>query len=242
MNPYDFIVQKTLADFKSMSDRERARQLQRFFKTAPREYGEGDLFLGISVPDIRLYEKTNRPWPIESLNILLEQPYHEIRHLALIAMVEYYKRCKDEIDRRTILSSYLEHTSKINNWDLVDVSAPGIIGEYVYANPKEGNELLDCLADSSLLWDQRIAMVANLRLIRYGKYTATIRIAEKLLYHPHDLIHKAVGWMLREMGKKEEGLLLTFLDQYAVSMPRTALRYAIEKLSSEKRTFYLSKR
>lgn len=234
-------AQGVTTDFKRIGNPERAGQMQRFFKTAPGEYAEGDLFLGISVPDIRAYEKAHRPWTAKTLALLLERPYHEVRHLALIGMTELYRRTRSEEVREELLATYLSHTAMINNWDLVDVSAPGIVGEYVHAHPIEGNALLDRLADSSLLWEQRIAMVANWRLIRYEEYEATIRIAERLLHHPHDLIHKAVGWMLREMGKKQERLLLAFLDKHAATMPRTALRYAIEKLSSDLRSYYLTK-
>ncbi|KGN76547.1 DNA alkylation repair protein [Porphyromonas gulae] len=233
-------AQGVTTDFKRIGNPERAGQMQRFFKTAPGEYAEGDLFLGISVPDIRAYEKAHRPWTVKTLALLLERPYHEVRHLALIGMTELYRRTRSEEVREELLASYLSHTAMINNWDLVDVSAPGIVGEYVHAHPIEGNPLLDRLADSSSLWEQRIAMVANWRLIRYGEYEATIRIAERLLHHPHDLIHKAVGWMLREMGKKQESLLFAFLDKHAATMPRTALRYALEKLPSDLRSYYLS--
>lgn len=233
-------AQGVTTDFKRIGNPERAQQMQRFFKTAPGEYAEGDLFLGISVPDIRAYEKAHRPWRVKTLALLLERPYHEVRHLALIGMTELYRRTRSEEVREELLASYLSLTAMINNWDLVDVSAPGIVGEYVHAHPIEGNPLLDRLADSSSLWEQRIAMVANWRLIRYGEYEATIRIAERLLHHPHDLIHKAVGWMLREMGKKQESLLFAFLDKHAATMPRTALRYAIEKLPSDLRSYYLS--
>ncbi|KGN87458.1 DNA alkylation repair protein [Porphyromonas gulae] len=233
-------AQGVTTDFKRIGNPERAGQMQRFFKTAPGEYAEGDLFLGISVPDIRAYEKAHRPWTVKTLALLLERPYHEVRHLALIGMTELYRRTRSEEVREELLASYLSHTAMINNWDLVDVSAPGIVGKYVHAHPIEGNPLLDRLADSSSLWEQRIAMVANWRLIRYGEYEATIRIAERLLHHPHDLIHKAVGWMLREMGKKQESLLFAFLDKHAATMPRTALRYALEKLPSDLRSYYLS--
>ncbi|ATS07452.1 DNA alkylation repair protein [Porphyromonas gingivalis] len=241
MDHSQLTAQAVTAHFESIGNPERAGQMQRFFKTAPGEYAEGDLFLGISVPDIRAYEKTHRPWRVEILALLLQQPYHEVRHLALIGMTELYRRARSEAVREGLLASYLSHTTMINNWDLVDVSAPGIVGEYVHAHPIEGNALLDRLADSFLLWEQRIAMVANWRLIRYGEYEATIRIAERLLHHPHDLIHKAVGWMLREMGKKQERLLLAFLDKHAATMPRTALRYTIEKLPSDLRSYYLTK-
>lgn len=233
-------VQEVTAHFENIGNPERAGQMQRFFKTAPGEYAEGDLFLGIFVPDIRAYEKAHRPWTVKTLALLLERPYHEVRYLALIGMTELYRRTRSEEVREELLASYLSHTAMINNWDLVDVSAPGIVGEYVHAHPIEGNPLLDRLADSSSLWEQRIAIVANWRLIRYGEYEATIRIAERLLHHPHDLIHKAVGWMLREMGKKQESLLFAFLDKHAATMPRTALRYALEKLPSDLRSYYLS--
>lgn len=240
MEQTHILIETTVNDLRRMGDPKRAVHSQRFFKTGPGQYGEGDEFLGISVPDIRAYEKAHRPWSVGVLTLLLQQPYHEVRLLALIGMTELYKRTRSGAERVAILSAYLGHTAMVNNWDLVDTSAPGIVGEYVHAHPEEGNALLDHLAASSSLWEQRIAMVANWRLIRYGEYEPTLRLAEKLLFHPHDLMHKAVGWMLREMGNKREDLLLAFLDIHAAAMPRTALRYAIEKLSPAQRTYFMA--
>ncbi len=236
----EFILLKTIEDFRLMADPERAQHSQRYFKTGPGEYAEGDLFLGLSVPDIKSYEKKYRPWSLGVLEQLLQRQEHEMRLLALIALAQQSERSKDNAEKQAILDLYLSNTHHVNNWDLVDSSAPRIVGYYVATWPAEKRaKLLDRLAHSDLLWEQRIAMVANWGLIRKGIYDDTLRVGEILLHHKHDLIHKALGWMLRELGKKDPARYYAFIDTHAHSMPRTALRYAIEKLEPEERKHYL---
>lgn len=216
---------------------EKAVGTQRFFKTGPGQYGEGDIFLGINNPTIRQMAKEYRNLPITEAVKLLKNRYHEIRLCALLILVEHYRK-GDELLREQILEIYLKNTRDINNWDLVDLSAPGIVGEAALS-PK--HDMLDCLAGSPYLWDQRIAMVATLTLIRHGEFAATLRLAERFLSHPHDLMHKAAGWMLREVGKRDRAVLTDFLLQHKPAMPRTMLRYAIEHYPEEQRQAFLKK-
>ncbi len=237
----EFILLKTIEDFRSMADPERAKHSQRYFKTGPGEYAEGDVFMGLSVPDIRFYEKQYRPWSLGVLEQLLQRQEHDLRLLALFALAQQSERSKDNAVKQAILDLYLRNTQYVNNWDLVDSSAPRIVGYYVATWPADKRAcLLDRLAKSDSLWEQRIAMVANWGLIRKGIYDDTLRVGEILLHHKHDLIHKALGWMLRELGKKDSARFYAFIDAHAHSMPRTALRYAIEKLEPEERKLYLS--
>lgn len=213
--------------------------LMRFFKTAPGEYGEGDQFLGITVPSVRKVSKLMTEAPLEAISIMLESEIHEHRLSALLVLVERYRRAKKNNElKKQIADFYLSNTPSINNWDLVDLSAPKIIGNYVY---ETGNyEILYRLSRSSDLWEQRIAIVSTYTLLCNGITEPTISISQSYLTHKHDLIHKATGWMLREMGKRtDESLLTKFLDAHTRNMPRTMLRYAIEKLSPELRQYYL---
>jgi 3-methyladenine DNA glycosylase AlkD len=161
---------------------------------------------------------------------LLESEWHECRLCALLMLVQKYKHSKDEV-----VSFYLNHTKGINNWDLVDLSAPYILGDYLV--DKTDRSVLYRLSDSSVLWEQRIAVVSTLMLIRHNQFDNTIRLAEKLLSARHDLMHKAVGWMLREVGKRDEGLLVEFLERHHTQMPRTMVRYAVERLPKERRRY-----
>ncbi|MGN0037499.1 MAG: DNA alkylation repair protein [Bacteroidaceae bacterium] len=212
--------------------------LVRFFKTGPGEYGEGDRFLGVMVPDTRRVAKRWREASDEVLADLLASPWHECRLCALLVWVEQFRN-GTEADRRHIYRQYLAHTPSINNWDLVDLSAPSIVGAYLADKSRDD---LYRLADEGGLWEQRIAVVATLTLIRQGCLDDTFALAERLMDHRHDLMHKAVGWMLREAGKRDTDRLLRFLDRYACSMPRTMLRYAIEKLPETQRKYYLLKK
>lgn len=174
MEQTHILIETTVNDLRRMGDPKRAVHSQRFFKTGPGQYGEGDEFLGISVPDIRAYEKAHRPWSVEVLTLLLQQPYHEVRLLALIGMTELYKRTRSGAERVAILSAYLGHTAMVNNWDLVDTSAPGIVGEYVHAHPEEGNALLDHLAASSSVFESWLSGAVDLELNvkTYGRDSA----------------------------------------------------------------------
>ncbi|MDM8336172.1 DNA alkylation repair protein [Mediterranea massiliensis] len=208
-----------------------------FFKTGKGQYGEGDEFLGIVVPNTRLVAKRHKAEPFEVAAALLQSRWHECRLCALLMLVERFKKC-DETARKEIVDFYLAHTTRINNWDLVDLSAPYILGEYLKDKPRD---VLHHLASSTLLWDQRIAVVATQTLIKNGDFTDILLLAPRFFQTPHDLMQKAVGWMLREVGKKNEAVLVGFLQQHARSMPRTMLRYAIEKFPDGQRRKFMKR-
>ena len=220
-------------------DAEKAIVLPRFFKTGEGEYGEGDKFLGITVPHIRLVAKQYGHAPLEVVNRLLDSEWHECRMCALLMLVMKYKKATEE-EKQAIFDLYLSRTERINNWDLVDLSAPGIVGEHLY--PCTDRSILYRLAESPLLWNRRIAMVSTLTFIRRGDFNDTFALADKLVTSRHDLMQKAVGWMLREMGKRDIALLRIFLDKHAATMPRTMLRYAIEKMDSAERHDWMGRR
>jgi len=209
-----------------------------FFKTQPGEYAAHDQFLGIATPRLREIAKINHSLPNETVLELLHSPYNEERLLALFIFIERYQK-GDAACKLQIYKLYQQHIKQINNWNLVDASAHLIVGAELYQKDKQ--YLLE-LAVSDLLWERRIAIVATWYFIRQNEFDWTIKIAELLLKDKQDLIHKAVGWMLREMGKRDITPLLTFLDTHAHTMPRTMLRYAIEKLNAQSRALYLAKK
>lgn len=213
---------------------EKAAFFPRFFKTGPGQYGEGDIFLGITVPHCRTVAKKFRDLSLRDVERLLASKYHEERLIGLLILTLQYPKA-DMVGRKTIFDFYLSQTIHINNWDLVDLSARDIVGRHVYDNP-ELLPTLDQLAESSLLWDKRIAIIATFYFIQKGDPTPTLAIAERLLTDSHDLIKKANGWMLREVGKKiDRSLLIEFLKNHYSDIPRTTLRYAIEHFSIEQR-------
>ncbi len=218
---------------------ERAAGARRFFKTGPGEYGEGDQFLGLTVPQVRaVLPETDDLSEAETLT-LLHCEWHEERLLALLIWVRRFTRArKDEVARVRIVKLYLENTRWINNWDLVDTSAPSILGAWLQTHDRE---VLERLAYSENLWEQRIAVLATLTFIRSGDFADTLRLCERFLTHEHDLMQKACGWMLREAGKREPKVLRSFLVEHASRMPRTMLRYAIEKLPQTERRRYLAR-
>ncbi len=224
-------------DIRSAADPEQARILRRFFKTGPGEYGEGDRFLGIRVPVLRtLVKKYRGTITLPDIKKLLRSPYHEKRLFSLLLMIDTFGA--HQALRREIFGCCLAHTRYINNWDLVDVSAPHIAGAFLQDRSRRP---LYRLARSRNLWERRIAMVATLHYIRQGEAETALDIAEILVHDEHDLIHKAVGWMLREIGKHcgmqaEEA----FLRRHCATMPRTMLRYAIERFPQARRRAYLS--
>jgi 3-methyladenine DNA glycosylase AlkD len=221
---------------------EKAKVLQRFFKTGKGDYGEGDIFLGIQVPVQRELAKKYLELSFDEIQELLNSKIHEYRLTALIILISRYKKAKkNPLERRKVFDFYLRNANNgnINNWDLVDVSAPNIVGEFLL---KENSNLLKDLAQSENLWERRIAIVSTLSFIRQRRFGETLSIAEMLMKDEHDLIHKAVGWMLREVGKKNMNSLELFISQRYKSMPRTMLRYAIEKFPEDKRQFYLGKK
>lgn len=225
-----------LAELRALGNPADARFLQGFFKTGPGQYGEGDVFLGIRMPVLRRVARAHRGLPLKDALPLLHSKLHEARMLALLLLVDAYRR-GDEATRQRIFDAYLEHARFVNNWDLVDLSAPGIVGEHLRAGDQA---LLDRLAGSALVWERRIAVLAAGQLIRYGQLEPTLRLARLLLEDRHDLIHKATGWMLREVGKRDPAALETFLTAHCRTMPRTMLRYAIEKLPEERRRAFLA--
>lgn len=211
---------------------------KRFFKTGRGEYGEGDRFLGVTVPNIRAVAKRFQELPISEIEKLLHSPFHEERMLALCLLMLQYHR-GDKKTRTQIYRLYLANAKYVNNWDLVDTTAQHIVGRHLEGKSKT---ILFRLAASKNLWKRRIAILSSFWEIRKGRTTLPLALAEKLLHDSHDLIHKAVGWMLREVGKKDGKVLRRFLDAHAPTMPRTMLRYAIEKFSNQERKRYLQKR
>ena len=205
--------------------------LQRFFKTAPGEYAAGDRFLGIKVPELRQLSRIYRNLPLQDISRLLESPWHEERLLALLILVGQYQR-GDVRRRPAIYRVSLRNRRRINNWDLVDCSAEHIVGAHLRAADRR---ILKQLAKSSSVWDRRIAILATFHYIKAGEFEPTLAIARMLLNDPHDLIHKAVGWMLREIGKRDQQVEEEFLRVYAARMPRTMLRYAIERFPEKLR-------
>ncbi len=223
-------------ELRSIADPQRAWGAASYFKTGKGEYGEGDIFIGISVPDQRKICKKYTGLSVEDLTSLLHSKEHEFRACALSILV---KKCKKENIRDKVFTIYLKNTQYINNWDLVDSSASYIVGEYLEGN-KNKMKILAALSKSKSLWEKRIAMIATLAYINKGRSDEAFKIAEMLLNDHHDLIHKAIGWMLREVGKKvSETDLFIFLDKHAKTMPRTALRYAIERLPAQKKNYYM---
>lgn len=235
------------AHLMDLRDDEQARHLMRFFKTAPGEYGEGDQFLGLRAPVTRAAVRLFRSEvAITDIEPLLASPWHEVRLCGFLLLIELYakaRKSKSQIRMQQILEFYLRHLDRGNNWDLVDMVAPKILGDYLVHNPGESDILYRLAARTDNLWYQRVSIVCTWTLIRAGVYVHTLRLAELFMTHEHDLMHKATGWMLREVGKrggKDE--LLDFLDNYAAVMPRTALRYAIEHLPESERRYYMGLR
>jgi 3-methyladenine DNA glycosylase AlkD len=207
----------------------------RFFKSGPGQYGEGDILLGLRAEVMHRLSKEHQSLPFRDLRVLLRSPVHEDRSLALLILVRQATK-GDDASRQKIYELYLAHTRYINNWDLVDASAREIVGGYLYDKPREP---LVNLARSASLWERRISIVATHFFIRQGEFADTLRIAKLLLGDEEDLIHKAVGWMLREVGKRDQPTLEKFLRRNGKVMPRTTLRYAIERFPKEVRLAYL---
>ena len=244
-----------VAALSEMQDEAQRLILLRFFKTGKGEYGEDDCFFGLRVPQTREVVKRFRlAVPLDQIAVLLQSPWHEVRLCGFLLLVEEMKAATpskriaptEYADRREqVARFYLEYARRANNWDLVDFSAGYILGAWLLQPCANGaypdRSILDALAESTNLWEQRISIVSTSALIRAGQYEDTLRIADKLLGHPHDLIHKAVGWMLREVGKKDIALLRRYLSDRYSRMPRTALRYAIERMDAPERQAWLSR-
>ncbi|MFA6701936.1 MAG: DNA alkylation repair protein [Dysgonamonadaceae bacterium] len=216
---------------------EKAAHSLYFFKTEKGQYGEGDRFVGVTAPEVKSIVKKFKELPIDEIELLLSDEIHECRLCALLILVERFKRA-DEATRSGIVDFYLAHSQYINNWDLVDISSYVILGEWLL--DKDRSILYD-LSKSNSLWEQRIAMVSTMTFIRQNDFKDALLLSKIYLTHKHDLIHKASGWMLREVGKRDEGVLTGFLDIHHKQMPRTMLRYSIEKLSPEQKKHYMTK-
>lgn len=224
-------------ELKNHIDEEKAAYLPRFFQAYPGGYGEGDEFLGVTVPNQRkVAKKYYREASLKEIEKLLQDPIHECRLTALFMMTYKYEKARDEGTKEAIIVCYLKNLTYVNNWDLVDSSAYKLLGPHLENSDRD---LLYELAVSDSLWDNRVAIITTLHFIRNHDFEDTLKLAEILLEHPHDLIHKATGWMLREVGKRDIKLLRDFLDRYCEIMPRTMLRYAIEKLEPEERKRYM---
>ena len=228
-------IKSTLHD---LADVNKAKILSRYFKTGKGEYGEGDQFLGITVPNQRLVAKEfYQDISLEEIKDLLSFDLHEYRLTALLMLISKYEKTKEANVAKELVDFYLSQTSRINNWDLVDTSCHKILGHYAFHHNKE--DILYDLANSTDLWEKRIAVVSTWYYIRKKTLDIVPEIVEINLNHPHDLMHKANGWMLREMGKKDDEKLIHFLDEYALKLPRTTLRYAIEKIDPTLKDYYM---
>ena len=240
------IAQVIINEMSALYNDKQAANLSRFFKTGKGEYGEGDKFLGIKVPTTRsIVKKYRKEVSLKEIETLINSKWHEIRLAGFLLLLDLYKesfKTGDKIHTRGLVDFYLANIQNGNNWDQVDLVAPYILGDWVMIHPEFESLLIDLANKEGYLWHQRVAIVSTLPLIKSQKFDITFLIAAKFIYHPHDLIHKATGWMLREVGKrggKKE--LVEFLEKHKYLMPRTMLRYAIEKFSEEERKYFLRK-
>ncbi len=232
---YLMIAKEVINELKILATEDRRKSNEWFFKTNKGEYGYGDIFLGVRMPDIRKVAKKFSPKiTLKELTELIQSPIHEVRLCALIILVNQYN--KGNFSK--IFEYYIRQISFINNWDLVDSSAPYIVGDYLYNNPDERSILFE-FVHSENLWVRRISIVSTFTLIKNNQFNETLQIAKILLNDKHDLIHKAVGWMLREVYKRDQDLIRTFLKQNYAQLPRTTLRYAIERMDEVERLLFL---
>lgn len=229
-------LKQVLEQLEKLADSNRAAISIRFFKTGKGEYGEGDLFRGIRVPELRTLSRTHAGLPLSQIETLLQSGFHEDRLLALLILVRAYSKGNENI-RQEVFDLYLRNRSFINNWDLVDCSAEYIIGPHL---SKGSKTLLQKMARSNNLWERRIAVLSTFHYIKNGRFDHTLQIAKLLVEDKADLIHKAVGWMLREVGKRDQSAEETFLKRHYRRMPRTMLRYAIERFPKASRQAYLN--
>ena len=231
-------ITKTItSELQALTNAEKREIFPRFFKAGKGEYGEGDRFLGITVPNIRAIAKQYKNISLNEIRELMQSEWHEVRLCALLIMVEKSKK-KDEALRQQLFDLYLSQTDRINNWDLVDLSCRFIVGEYLL---DKSRDILYQLAHSPLLWDNRIAIVSTYAFIRKGQLEDTYALSDLMMHHPHDLMHKAIGWMLREAGKRDSERLYDYVMSHRADMPRTMLRYAIEKFSPTERSILMKR-
>lgn len=234
------LTEQIIESLKDKSNPEKAAFFPKFFKAFPGGYGEGDQFLGVKVPDQRKIAKQFfKEISLNELSELIQNPFHEVRLTGLLALVYRYEKTKSEEGQKELVDFYLKHLEFINNWDLVDTTCHQILGEFHF---NKGKELFYELAASENLWKQRIAMISSYYWIKRGEFSDALALAENLKNHPHDLMHKAVGWMLREIGNQDFDVEMEFLKKHYQSIPRTTLRYAIEKFPEELRQDFLKGR
>jgi len=233
----DIHASEVQTELRALADPEQARHLIRFFKTGPGEYGEGDRFLGIRVPAQRTIARKYWNLSLDEVAVLVRSEFHEERLSGLLILTYRYPKASTE-EKQAIYEFYISHIPWINNWDLVDVTAPNIIGSWL---EQRSRNILYELAESENIWNRRIAILSTLHFIRKDDFEDTVKLAQILLHDTHHLIHKAVGWMLREAGKRDEATLESFLEKHSLQMPRTMLRYAIERLPDAKRRQYLDR-
>jgi 3-methyladenine DNA glycosylase AlkD len=232
-------AKQVIADLKALASVGKAAELQRFFKTGPGDYAEGDIFIGVVVPQTRKVASCYKDLPITEIAKLTNSDIHEIRLCGLIILTNQFARSKEVSERKKLFNFYLRElkAGNVDNWDLVDVTAP-TLGEYLL-ELEDPMVVLNKLAKSKSLWERRVSVVFTFAFLRAGDLEPTYEMAERHLGDKHDLMHKAVGWLLREMGKRDPGLLRSFLQEYCTEMPRTALRYSIEKFSESERQRWL---
>jgi 3-methyladenine DNA glycosylase AlkD len=231
---------KLKKDLEKIRNPQKAKLLQKYFKTGKGEYGEGDIFLGITVPLSRKIAIKFENLSFPEITKLLRSKFHEERLIALLVLVQKYNKGLDG-DKKQIYDFYLKNTKGINNWDLVDLSSHEIVGKYLLSDSTRPSDILLNLAKSKNVWERRIAVISTFEFIRNNRFDESLELAKMLLEDKHDLIHKAVGWMLREVGKRDLKAEIKFLDRYSENMPRTMLRYAIERFPKVTRRHYLSK-
>jgi len=234
------IAKDVIKDLNSYADKKKAKLLQGFFKTGKGEYGEGDIFIGIVVPNQRIVAKKYKDLPVSEIQTLLNSEIHEHRLTGLFILTYKFPKA-DEKTKKEIVDFYLKNTEHINNWDLIDLSSVEILGEYFLTHPTY-KKILYKFCKSKSLWERRISIISTFTLIRNRQFEDSLKIAEILLSDKEDLIHKAVGWMLREIGKRDLSVEEKFLNKHYKTMPRTMLRYSIEKFPEEKRQKYLLNR
>lgn len=227
-----------VSDLQKLKNPTKAKILARFFKTGLGQYGEGDQFWGIVVPLQRTVAKNYTELSLSEIQKLLNSKIHEFRLTALFVLIDKYNKAVKMAERAKIVDFYLKNTKNINNWDLVDLSAPKILGVHL-ANGEGDVKILYQLAISDNLWEKRIAILSTFSFIRQNNFKHTLKISKMLLDDPHDLMHKAVGWMLREVGKRDQKIEKDFLEKYYKKMPRTMLRYAIEKFAPAEREYFM---
>lgn len=232
------VADEIIDALRTLGSEDKAKHLSRFFKTGKGEYGEGDMMLGVKVQETRTVVKEYQNIPLEQIQTLLDSEWHEVRLCALLILVKRMKSSRTtDKEREDIYEFYLKNTHRCNNWDLVDMSCRDILGEYIYDKDRS---MLYELAESDSLWEQRIAIVSTWAFIKRGDFEFTFRLAVRYINHPHDLIQKATGWMLREVGKVDKESLTEFLEEYADQLPRTTLRYAIERYPENERSYFMS--